>query len=840
MINKIILGHAPIELKKLPDELVNCCVCSPPYWGLRDYGIEPVIWDGDKDCKHNFDNYNSKLLHENRQNLDGGTLGNPQYRENLHGFGSAKAGFCSKCGAWSGNLGLEPTFELYIKHLCDIFDEVKRVLRKDGTCWVNLGDTYASSPKGNKEKSGLQSKNYGIGKDVPMKKNVNWKNQNVPSKSLCLIPQRFVIEMVNRGWILRNTIIWHKKNCMPSSAKDRFTVDFEDVFFFTKRNKALFWTNEKTLECVSKQPLGTKGIEGKDWEWKKCSHCAKDILGTSPDGKITYHRSPVLEVCKRCKGSGKVKVSFWSGHDYWFEQQFENHLTQENRPDGIIRNRIFNYDSKLNKLKGYKTKGQKEKTQGPQYYGKDINYGKQGRNKRAVWAIPTAPFPEAHFACVDEYTEILTIDGWKKHTDIKWYKSSPHHILVATYNLEKQIIEYQPLSYIRKYKYSGNLLKIGNRDLDILTTFDHRNIVKKKTGEETIVLSEDLAYSDKIRTLAPVNYPKSNSIGRTFAELIGWIISEGHYKKGGYIEIYQNRGEKSERIEYLIKKLEMPYTKNTKKRNDNEIIFYLKKSPLIEWTYNNIPNKELNKLLISLPVNEIRKLFNGLIGGDGHIRKDDGRISFIQKNQNTRDWFQILALRLGYHSIAGKDIHLTKRRYIGIRNTDGKGKAIKKVKYNGIIWCPKTPNGTWVARRNGRIFITGNTFPEKLIEPMIKAGCPRYICKKCGKARVKIIESKLKNNIYKPRENEKYSAGSGFMSNKTRLRCETETIDKGYTDCGCNAGFEGGIVLDPFMGAGTTALVALKQRKRFIGIEIKPDYIDMTYKRIAKVQQEIF
>ncbi|GAI80398.1 unnamed protein product, partial [marine sediment metagenome] len=127
-INQIILGHALNVLPQLPAESVSCVTCSPPYWSLRDYGVEPVIWDEDKEfyseslkkfipmnCKHDFGEYSSKLLHENRQNLDGGTLGNPQYRKNLHGFGSAKAGFCSKCGAWRGSLGLEPTFELYIK-----------------------------------------------------------------------------------------------------------------------------------------------------------------------------------------------------------------------------------------------------------------------------------------------------------------------------------------------------------------------------------------------------------------------------------------------------------------------------------------------------------------------------------------------------------------------------------------------------------------------------------------------------------------------------------------------------------------------------------------------------
>ena len=131
-------------------------------------------------------------------------------------------------------------------------------------------------------------------------------------------------------------------------------------------------------------------------------------------------------------------------------------------------------------------------------------------------------------------------------------------------------------------------------------------------------------------------------------------------------------------------------------------------------------------------------------------------------------------------------------------------------------------------------------YPEGLIDIPIKAGCPEYMCKKCGKPRVKIYKTNLKNNVLNPRVNEKYSGGSKFMSNKTTLRSETETNCIGYSDCGCNAGFEPGIVLDPFMGAGTTALVALKQRKRFIGIEIKKEYIDMAKRRIANVQQNIF
>ncbi len=180
MENKILEGDALQELKKLPSESINCVMTSPPYWALRDYQVR-------------------------------------------------------------GQLGLEPTFDEYIKHLCDIFDEVQRVLRKDGTCFVNLGDTY-STVSGN-----MRSKEFNHPKYQKAKKVMNFTQPKTEllDKTLIMIPFRFAIEMVNRGWILRNTIIWHKANCMPSSAKDRFTVDFEYLFFFTKSKKYWFETQRE-------------------------------------------------------------------------------------------------------------------------------------------------------------------------------------------------------------------------------------------------------------------------------------------------------------------------------------------------------------------------------------------------------------------------------------------------------------------------------------------------------------------------------------------------------------------------------------------------------------------
>jgi len=176
-VNEIVCGEAEEVLKTLPGDSINCCISSPPYWALRDYGID-------------------------------------------------------------GQLGLEPTFEEYIDKLCGIYDEVKRVLRPDGCVFVNLGDTYGThaGTKNSKHAHNFKPAELAISEGIYQPR----KRQSVPEKCLCLIPQRFAIEMVSRGWILRNVLIWHKPNPMPSSAKDRFTVDFEYVYFFVKNKKYWF------------------------------------------------------------------------------------------------------------------------------------------------------------------------------------------------------------------------------------------------------------------------------------------------------------------------------------------------------------------------------------------------------------------------------------------------------------------------------------------------------------------------------------------------------------------------------------------------------------------------
>jgi len=197
--NKIYQGNSLDVLKTFPDQSIDMAITSPPYWALRDYGT-------------------------------------------------------------AGQLGLEHSFEEYIQKLCDIFEETKRVLKDEGTLWVNLGDTYAGGG-GNSSKytcgpNGMdkreharpeQSINNRFSKwqsdtndSIQVSHDVPKDSMNVKNKSLIGIPFRFAIEMINRGWILRNTLIWHKNNVMPASIKDRFTVDFEYIFFFSKQQKYYF------------------------------------------------------------------------------------------------------------------------------------------------------------------------------------------------------------------------------------------------------------------------------------------------------------------------------------------------------------------------------------------------------------------------------------------------------------------------------------------------------------------------------------------------------------------------------------------------------------------------
>jgi len=237
--NHIYQGHALEVLKTFPDESIDCVVTSPPYWSLRAYGTEPQIWDGNPECEHEWEDITvrkqrGKTVSEAAKKKEwkrDSRRANPGNRPRL-------SQFCLKCSAWLGELGLEPSFSRYIKHLCDVFDEVRRVLAPHGTVWVVIGDTFYGSGAGQKS---LGKQSYIAPEQVTFShQHKGTLGNELPKKCMVGIPERFMLEMVERGWIVRNKIIWYKPAALPESVKDRFTIDYENIYLFTKNPRYYF------------------------------------------------------------------------------------------------------------------------------------------------------------------------------------------------------------------------------------------------------------------------------------------------------------------------------------------------------------------------------------------------------------------------------------------------------------------------------------------------------------------------------------------------------------------------------------------------------------------------
>jgi DNA modification methylase len=250
-------------LKQLPDNFVQTVVTSPPYWGLRDYGTGDWV-GGDADCSHKRESKKS----------DKTITGHKNFTEML-GVGDAiYKDICQRCGAKREDLqiGLELTPAEFIEQLCLVFDEIWRVLKEDGTLWVNLGDTYSSMRD---SKSVPDSLRNGDGTRVASAANRNPENlrkAGLKHQDLVGIPWRFAFAMQDRGWYLRQDIIWHKPNPMPESVTDRCTKSHEYIFLLSKNAKYFFDNEaikEDSLEFVRsgirerEKPVGESIVDAK-------------------------------------------------------------------------------------------------------------------------------------------------------------------------------------------------------------------------------------------------------------------------------------------------------------------------------------------------------------------------------------------------------------------------------------------------------------------------------------------------------------------------------------------------------------------------------------------------
>lgn len=211
-------------LKKIADNSIQTICTSPPYFGLRDYGTATWV-GGDPNCNHFRDNKIPEHQKSGHVHMIGHAVGDAIYSD-----------VCKKCGAKrvDAQIGVEATIEEYIDSLVSVFDACKRVLRKDGTLWVNLGDTYSrGSRKTVAKQGGLCASKSDADKYEFFSTAANLgDHETIKPKDLIGIPWRVALALQAAGWYLRNDIIWAKDNPMPESVRDRMTKSHEYVFLF--------------------------------------------------------------------------------------------------------------------------------------------------------------------------------------------------------------------------------------------------------------------------------------------------------------------------------------------------------------------------------------------------------------------------------------------------------------------------------------------------------------------------------------------------------------------------------------------------------------------------------
>lgn len=319
-VDKIIVCDVMSGLSSLPDRSVNCCVTSPPYYGLRDYGVD-------------------------------------------------------------GQIGLEETPEMYVQKLVDVFREVKRVLRDNGTLWLNLGDSYC----------GYKGKHYGdtsgnLIANTPVSEGASIsfgtpQSSGLKNKDLMGIPWMVAFALRADGWYLRQDIIWNKPNPMPESVRDRCTKAHEYIFLLSKSPR--YYYDADSI----KTPIKDSSF----------ARLCQDIDGQTGSDRVPGKTNGNMKAC----GNG------WNGSSFDTGKTGEmKHTRGGKSPVKFDGNKA---DGCVTRIHSGKEWSPSMGGGGTNFIGHSGNYDKNGyplyrgmANKRSVWTVTTKPFKEAHFATFPE------------------------------------------------------------------------------------------------------------------------------------------------------------------------------------------------------------------------------------------------------------------------------------------------------------------------------------------------------------------------------------------------------------------------------------------------------
>ena len=325
-------GHVIEQLRAMPAESVHCVVTSPPYWGLRDYGLPPQTW-GD---------------------------------------------------GWGGSLGLEPTVDMYVKHMVEVFRQIHRVLRPDGTLWLNLGDAYAGSGKGlnadgTHSVGAKQETNAGsLTAPAPVRSkrmsrgDGRWGGGDNPvpglkPKDLIGMPWRVAFALQADGWWLRSDIIWGKLNPMPESVRDRPTKSHEYLFLLTKA-PTYFYDHIAVREPMADSSIARLS-QPTFWEQEGGD---KDYGKTGVNANRSA-RGALENLARRTPAR-----RFRNSTQYLNQPTVQSNHEMTDKQRGHER-RHAGFNDRWDSMS-------KEEQQ------------EAGANKRDVWMIATQAFPDAHFA----------------------------------------------------------------------------------------------------------------------------------------------------------------------------------------------------------------------------------------------------------------------------------------------------------------------------------------------------------------------------------------------------------------------------------------------------------
>ncbi|MEE5149053.1 site-specific DNA-methyltransferase [Pseudomonas alliivorans] len=326
-LHQILVGDCIDMMRTLPDESVHTCVTSPPYYGLRDYGVE-------------------------------------------------------------GQIGLEETPAEFIARLVDVFREVRRVLRADGTIWVNMGDTYASTAPGTRNSP--QTKGSKSNADQWANVRPDLRAFGIKPKDLLGIPWRLAFALQDDGWYLRQDIIWHKPNPMPESTRDRCTKAHEYLFLLSKSRRYHYDSD------AIREPANLTG-KGNANGYRGGAYVNGSTFDNAEGGKRTSSGNTVpnhgvgwghgTDKASRNRPRVTVPTGWDTSTGEGGHGAFHKDGAERKRRDSFKRE-----DSKREQA----IPGQSKGTHRPDR--DESTHDTATRNKRSVWTVATHAFKEAHFA----------------------------------------------------------------------------------------------------------------------------------------------------------------------------------------------------------------------------------------------------------------------------------------------------------------------------------------------------------------------------------------------------------------------------------------------------------